>query len=479
MSTSLIFGIELEFIAVFKKGAFRKPTSSPSSDYDEDEADIITAIEQNLENHNILASQKFTYDRWHIHQDALDLSPAERRSLPKGYGELAIEISSRKLSFGDDWQEEIRGVLRVLHWMCGRYGCQFLTNSSTGLHVHIGNPEGHSLTTVKRMTQIASAHERNLDKIHSADRVIDLIAAADQDLDNDYPRPLFAGLSFFHALSESGKSGYVLDVMDEIEAKTSFKELGDICRVRYQGRPLDGHSCTLNLDNLYRDPKRSIHDASVTWTGTMEFRQHGGDLHGEEIMFYTGFLADLTLYCMHAEDADVVALVAQGVDTTFDMKALLESIGCHEAVVDHFCNREPRDLVKAADPLLQSVMDVNYQESAARRSTAATQAAVNRKITTGVYGVAFEDGVSGAIPLDAAIYRWMLSCAEKDITAMSQSLPTDLKSQARQDVFRELTAIYLHLDESDDPQQDAVNRVIQPWMVKYGEPPDEEPQDEE
>lgn len=392
MTDTLTFGVELEFIAVFRDDAFTGKYESLLPQRRERYVTVAQAIAWRLERCEIPASESRTYDRWYIHSDDLTLSPDESRAVPSGYRQDHLEISSRILNYRDDWQKELGHVLNVLHWMRGRFNCEFLTNASTGLHVHIGDTQGHSLDTAKRIMQVATAHERNIDKLHSEDRIPCLMAHPGPDLNNNFNGlPLYAGLSFFHRANEQD-TGSTLHAMRRIESKRSFAELGDLCRVLYVGRKMHGHRCTLNVDNLYPDPNASRHADPPT--GTIEFRQHAGDLDLPEIVSYVKMLANLTAFCKDAEDAKIVDLLARrprGVNPGFGLDDFLKFIGCDSSLVGHFCNRQPRALTEACNPLLQALVDVNDRESARRRDPSTVDAAIELKADALLYGIAFDD----------------------------------------------------------------------------------------
>lgn len=469
MANTLTFGVELEFIAIFKRLAFSNKISGLRTIREDREHEYISATEaihHCLEEHDIKSSNDKTFERWRVHGDILRPSPAEEHVIPASYFTESIEISSRKLRFSDNWQMGLKRVLSVLHWMRVQFSCEFITNASTGLHVHIGNDSGHSLRTAKRVAQIATIHERNLDALHSAERIFPLTAAPRNDLNKEVVWPLYAGLSFFHLSSENGNyHRHRIDFMSDIESSRTLAELGTkVNRVTYQDMGSCGHNCTLNFDNLYLNPYPN--DGLIdSFSGTIEFRQHAGDLDSGEIISYIQFLATLTTFCMDASDEEVFALVANGMDLNFGLKDLLLFIECDSGIVQHFCARTPRNLTTASCTALQDFIDVNDRECAARRSPQAVSAAIGEKVEAGVYGISFQDPVS----LGGEDYRWMLMCAGESMKSLTGISDAQRESAIRARTFRTLAQLYSALAKSNaNDHATVVKAVLRPWIVRYG-----------
>lgn len=481
MTDTLTFGVELEFIAVFPEYAFtnRYPELVPDDreGYRKGHVSAVRAICHWLKaysisvNHDEVFAATRSDDSWYIQTEGVHLTPAETNQLPSGYIQEGVEISSRVLRYAEDWQAELNKLLQALHHMRQHFGCEFLTNSSTGLHVHIGNNPTHSLTPVKNLLQVATAHERNLDQIHDENRILDILPTPLVDTENDYPPPLYAPLSFFHASCEE-EIPSILHAIHDVETRKDMTDLSKIFRPTQRGTKLFGKSCTLNLDNLIWS---GIYDDNPT--NTIEFRQHAGDLDLTEISMYVKLLAGLIDFCTWATDEDVINLIANGVNTNFGLRDFLEAILVPEmdSVVDYFCNRPALHYVSTDNATLQPMVDVNNQETAVRRSLAAVEAAIAAKRRSGVYGMGFEGGPGDVIPLSRSAIRWMLECAKKDIQATEEDVEADdLVSRARQETLRKLATIYIGLDDTGNFDQEIMREELRDWVLAYGDIPSED-----
>jgi hypothetical protein len=353
------------------------------------------------------------------------------------------------------------------------FRCEFLNNASTGMHVHIGDTQGHSLETTKRIAQIASVHERLLDQLHSADRIPMLLPAPLPDLDNNIIAPLFGGMSFFHASNDYGPScTSILSCVEQIEKAETLVGLGQMQRVRFQGYYLDGHSCTLNLDNLYPNPDTSLFATIRPATDTIEFRQHGGDLYGPEIVAYIKFLANLTAYCHQASDREIVNLLVLGMSPSFSLEDLMHHLDCDGDVIDHFCNPRHRLPSVALNPALQPLLNINHQESVARRHPDNVKAAIDAKKAADVYGIVLDDDDRITLQFEESIYDWMIDCARADITAEDNLFGAELgiSSRALGVVFAKLARIYTEQDGTDHPYQQVIVQELKGWSDRYGSP---------
>ena len=233
---NLTFGIELEFICLRPEDLFEKliPASAdgcagsvlfrelinegiPSTGWEEDDE---------------IADNAPSHSRWRVESDELILSKSEEELLPEGWAVEAIELSSRKLHFFfDDWRHEVAKVLKLLRRV-EEYGCRFITNKSTGFHVHVGhNTKRIPLSVAKNVFQLVTAFERCFDELHPVHRIV-------------YPKPIFFGHayyppSFFHTFgatydaAKGEKSSPLLNRLANIEAVRSYDELGAFV----QGRP--------------------------------------------------------------------------------------------------------------------------------------------------------------------------------------------------------------------------------------------------
>ncbi|KAF7196697.1 hypothetical protein HII31_02067 [Pseudocercospora fuligena] len=212
----LTFGIELEFLCVRNVDCFKNRFPFRGDQWEGEAGSeyfgAANAIFNHLVNAGIRAEigrtrfgVKETYSDWLIMTDCLQLSKEEALLQPEDFVVDQLELVSRKLSFHhDDWHKELRRVLKVLAQIEKRYGCKFLTNNSSGLHVHMGRDQGRLLfETIKRVTQFMTAFESRLDEIHAASRVLAPAIPVSPRIDNPFVEneldriPLYAPLSFF------------------------------------------------------------------------------------------------------------------------------------------------------------------------------------------------------------------------------------------------------------------------------------------
>lgn len=234
------------------------------------------------------------FSTWKVHSDILFLTPGEQAHVGD-HLEWEFEISSPVLSLTDPESfSQIRKVHEVLAFMEGRFGCTFLTNYSTGFHVHMGcgARETIPLPVAKRIFQLTTAHERNFDALHALSR-IPVVQPGD-----DVPQ--YAPLSYIHQALDLASDENAFDWLRRIEETRSYANVGGLFQVNLGSECLDGHSSTLNFDNLHYDEAHggSIEDVP----GTIEFRQHLGTLDIVEIIKWVLILGHVVTYCYQASD---------------------------------------------------------------------------------------------------------------------------------------------------------------------------------
>ena len=237
-SDNTTFGVELEFICL------RPQLEIDIDPVEDEEASIGLAIYRHLiakgiratgyeyEDWGCINSQWPSHSRWRVETDELVLSEGEERLLPDNWVMEAVELSSRKLHFVlEDWRAEVAAVLQVLRDVENDVGCRFITNKSTGFHVHVGhNAQRVPLRTAKNVFQLATAFEKNcFDELHTVPRIT---VPDDHGLLHNYFPP-----SFFHTYTstcdrpEGISTSSLLDRLANIEAVSSYEELGAFFRV--------------------------------------------------------------------------------------------------------------------------------------------------------------------------------------------------------------------------------------------------------
>ncbi|KAK4616488.1 uncharacterized protein CLAFUR5_05130 [Fulvia fulva] len=343
----LTFGVELEFIVVYHELAFetcapdrderlgdpfvsaipaimscmeRAGIGAMLSDDDYDEEDYRTALSQ--------PSGK-RYRKWTVSRDICELSRGERAHLPPGYLEETVELSSRVFAFNDgDSHRELASILNVLNKMKVEYGCEIFTNSTTGHHVHIGRRDGAELPLqlCKRIFQLGTAHERNIDAMHMASRVIAPVSA--KRFTNDL-LPLYMPPSAIHRHATCDTPGANLfEWLERIERVGSLEALKTMFMVSLKRRTVTGHFSAYNFDNLGEGIKN-----------TVEFRQHAGTLDRVEIFAWVSFVCRFVQYCSQTPDVQFVHLSCRATDLDFKLIDFLIALDVHTDVLMHY-NRD-------------------------------------------------------------------------------------------------------------------------------------------
>lgn len=351
---NLTFGIELELICVYPPDCFKHHDPCPP-ERDEDgvlrsagpavyyairKAGILATGYEDLEED--INDDAPSHSRWRVETDVCDASDAELLVIPENFHVEDIELSSRKFDFfRDDWRSEIKAVLDVLNeleTMSG--GCRFITNESTGFHVHIGNgDEKIPLRAAKNVFQLATAFERCFDLLNTAPRI-----TPPTDDDRFF---LYAPPSFFHLHNgdnvKQGHKAMMYDWLATVEERETYEGLGSLFQVRAKkslphlsSRVQSGHSSAYNFDNLF--PHYSLEDSDLT--KTIEFRCHTGTLDILEIVAWVLLCTQMVKYSHEATDIEHLAFCAHGVDTDFGLRDVLSAIGCHPELIAHYLHEE-------------------------------------------------------------------------------------------------------------------------------------------
>lgn len=437
---TLTFGIELEFICVRPETLF-DPYVDPPYDGCEGDRGAGPAIWAAL-NRNGIPSVGWeddwepipTHSRWRVEDDKLFLSEEEQKLLPDGWEADNIEISSRKLRFGDaSWREELAAVLQVLREVESR-GCRFITNASSGLHVHVGFSNGVivPLRVAQNVFQLFTAFERLIDELHASQRV-----ALPEDTSE---RHVYYPLSFFHTYgaafdpSKGAKSSLLLDRLYNIEVARSYEDLGSFFNLE---RPeigigvqqhICGHNSSVNFDNLFPKPELDRYPENLT--GTIEFRQHTGSLDYLDIMAWTTLVCRTVLYCYEAPSATLLDLMIRGVDPGFTLGDFLTAIGRPADVRDHYLNNGGSVIgvlpvnsnaeASQIDPTACALIEQNDHECEERASVEHVRAAIEKKSRAGFYGLDAKIKLSGAISAAAALREVSLHVRKNGICESSE-----------------------------------------------------------
>ncbi|KAK4539515.1 hypothetical protein LTR36_010860 [Oleoguttula mirabilis] len=402
---NLTFGVELEFICVYPPGCFDNCVPNPG-DLVEDSVGMVRAAGAVIYHafrragipatgHECLDDDSTcdaaSHSRWRVEDDCCDPSVSESTVIPEGFITEDVELSSRKFDFNrDDWRSEIKAVLDILAGLeASSKGCRFITNESTGFHVHIGNgDEKIPLRAAKNVYQLATAFERCFDLLHTAPRI------TPPKIDGPWFF-LYAPPSFFHCHNGACGTGkykaMMYDWLASIEERESYEGLGRLFQVRREemsaAYPVThGHNSAYNFDNLFAS--RIRHEETLT--KTIEFRGHTGTLDFLEIVTWVLLTTQMVKYGHEAGDVEMLALCAHGVDLDFELRDVLSAIGCHPELIAHYMNEEDMiagilpsgDTAVAGSGALQHFMSLSFTneyEQLDRSGDAARKAVMDQK----------------------------------------------------------------------------------------------------
>lgn len=434
------------------------------------------------------------YSKWHVGTDRLKLSSRERIHVPEGYEQAAIELKSRILSAGENWQVEVQKVLQGLRAFEAEFKCQILTNESCGMHVHIGRMGDSGkvgrggiipVPIAKRLFQLVTAHEHNIEQMHSVDRIrypkiqggrvrgpaeengfqvaeSNIFYKADSGYDNAGELVCFRPPSFYHrgnGISEAGISGNstldkqapkgnIFRWLQAIEKCTSYAELSQMTRVVGDADIYDGHWAAYNFDNSVPElPPNNDTDSK----GTIEFRQHAGSVDYLEVRYTVELYLKLISVSQRFNNAKFFWLLAQATDPTFGLKEFLEQLSCDDELVAHYV-RDGRDdeiIGHLPDPSRQlatykggvdehqALAEQNDEDIGVNSERDAIVAAVNGKMEMGGYGVNLE---GSAIPISIEGFEKLL----EGVGMIETGLGADSRTRAH--VLKLLAQSYSVLD---------------------------------
>ncbi|GAB1734535.1 hypothetical protein NU195Hw_g8987t1 [Hortaea werneckii] len=385
---NLTFGIELEFLCVYAPGCFTSCVPDPTillPQYpDQPVWEAGAAIYHGLLAAGIPATGHESldedindpcppYTRWSVTEDICNLSLTERLHLPPHHRVETVELSSRKLCFYPVhlWEREVYTILRLLHRLERETGCRFLTNSSTGLHVHVGVPspgEKIELRTAKNLLQLVTAFESRIDLVHAVNRIRNPVPENEEEGGErgGGDQILYAGPSFFHSVNglatishstTAGGRANVFDWLSTIERMESYTSLASVLKIRdrkrfpmssYGGEGGSGKTSAYNFDNLLPssgEEGSGIDEGAGQGTGTIEFRQHCGTLDFLSICAWTGLVVQMVWYCSCVGDEEFLSLLARSVDLDFTLADFLDAMGVEEGIIAHFVDAEDGETI--------------------------------------------------------------------------------------------------------------------------------------
>lgn len=488
MSSSVTFGLELEFICVHEKDAFSDlnqylASVSGSDPYDSDfDLDSDEAIRHKLSEAGIPA--RTTQQRedpatgpfsfWFVFHDEHKLIETEKECVP-GYRRMSIELISPVFDFGDEQSfQQIQRVLEVLSSMEAELDCKFVCNTSCGLHVHmgIGKDTMVPLPIAKRIFQLTTAHEHNLDALHAASRIIvpdvnwlgtpyiplsfyhrdgeleeandgDLEEGSDEEMDEASDEEMEEGSDGelgedSHSESEGGCPN-IFDWLQRIETVRSNADLAGL--LRCQDNKVGPHWASTNFENLHKSEKDEAKPK------TIEFRQHVGTLDFAEISRYVRFLGSLFTYCSQADDGSFLELLVKATDVNFTLEDLREtfsgSIQADASMAGQYAQPSQNSSVTEREVgdselrPLEALQHLNSREVAANHDPLAIQACRDCKWDVGLYGIRND------IASDAIVE--FIEEASRPVLASSHTGLGRMSSQARASTLGTIASVYRKL----------------------------------
>lgn len=334
LSRGMTFGIELEFIVASPSGFFWPEDAVAAISRALMAAGVDSTGHERFDKDAEIFNQRPEFSQWVVQSEGgLCLSDAEEEQLHSiFFTTYAVEISSRKLSFAEDWQPELEAVLGVLRDLNQR-GCKLITNATTGFHMHVGfGNEIVPLKTAKSVLQFCTAFEDRLDALYSTDRIdVDCQASDANGVHFN------AGLSWHFLINKATSfSPNIFHWLASIEEASSYEKLGDFFKNECSFDNVlvtSGHFATVNIDNLYPVGHDNI-------KGTIEFRQHQGTLDLEQICTLIELKRTIVTWCHFVPDIDFLELLSRVSDGALTTSSLCRAIGATKELVAYYENRD-------------------------------------------------------------------------------------------------------------------------------------------
>lgn len=423
------------------------------------------------------------YSGWIVSRDlSVSLSPEETATISTsttplddddfGFHITPIEIQSRIMNankpttcpghreYHDEaynYRFEVEHVIQLLNTQFNnpqRPGYRMITNSSSGLHVHVGGQEPQDRAhTARGVMAMNTAFERAIDEVLTIPRISGymsdpyddrradpvLIQGVDEGKAYDYPGSNEVGLleqsghghfcrslSFIHI--EGIGSATFHRRMNRDRASTFKTREEAIDPVFYAAETrlhvpawlyimmttksvMDlsdlwcmsmGHMTNINLDNI----RENLEDGGQKWT--IEYRAHAGTLDVMEIVCWMDWTTKLTDYCSRISSVSLTEYIHScWADPDFTFLQLLEDVGCQQETQEFYQRMftdkyaaERRDAVMEHESrypdtdILKQLVEVSENAKYEKKLHRHVQEKITRKLHKGLYGKFPKDNVA-------------------------------------------------------------------------------------
>ncbi|KAH7050085.1 putative amidoligase enzyme-domain-containing protein [Macrophomina phaseolina] len=289
------------------------------------------------------------FGKWSVATDiSVELTPGESDRLPDdSYSTFSVELKSRIFNIlEDDFIGEITHVLDILHTKLNsgahNSSIRLIINETTGLHIHVGHagtPARFPVRTIKNLFQLVTAFERQIDGLHTADRV-----SGSNPYTTAYCQPpscrfrdhtdIFRTV---HPLLRDLRSGNPLTWCAAIEGVVN--KLQDLFLLT-----LDCKSSAYNFKLTTPHIATWTDDYERARKWTVEFRQHRGTLDPDELFAWLGVVLALLRFSSTTPHPVLQELIAHRVaDPTYTTTHLLHMLAVPREAIAFYAAAAARD----------------------------------------------------------------------------------------------------------------------------------------
>ncbi|KAL8691608.1 MAG: hypothetical protein Q9218_003203 [Villophora microphyllina] len=245
------------------------------------------------------------FSQWTISYDVSIQTPKD------GACYTGVEIKSPVLFFSKKADEHIRKVIALL-----KQNFTVSTNESCGLHVHVGNrKDGFPLTTVKNLSMLVTAFERQVNSLHPASRATSRLC-----------RP--PGRLWHRMAPES-----VATAIERFTDLDSLVERLSVAHLRSNAEV--GRFWAYNFINLTPKTDDPFDTFGSSGSNTIEFRQHAGTTDTREIISWAQLCCILVHSSHERGELGWYGFIAEHLyATNYTVIHLIRDLGYDESAYD-------------------------------------------------------------------------------------------------------------------------------------------------